>query len=464
MAEADGTYLEMIKSYLNPRDLLKFYTSSTKLLNMLSHKIVFESTYSFSRSSWTSMKRLNRLVETRGVWPISPVRTLRLLCGKRCEFCLNDTSSNPNSNPIPRLVRPGWPVFCCWPCLSDSRPFRLSRANTWPGVSIRNITRPWSKLIFRPDQDKFYHKQFYLANREILLDIFNHKRILAYPCGFRYLKIGTGEPLSERETNSVGSHDQIEILWSARHVKGGECIGGLMSADLIQPLVEYLKTPNNLGIDHFLLTKIPNAPSLEDYEPFLQAFEAIRPKAELHERTQSELIRTQKDLARYRMIENAIASLSLVASAITPILVQSFVETFSFFRQEFWNIRTFQRIILCYQEEHNLSLRHPLTWDTGDFRLNYDLTRLFAPLLRAPTRVDPDDIDTYAKSFLSTCIEHLYRNEGWRANAVYDDGGHLRVTFGPNYRLMIMPQGWSTPRRPRSVTREWRGLENRRRL
>lgn len=226
MAEADGTYLEMIKSYLNPRDLLKFYTSSTKLLNMLSHKIVFESTYSFSRSSWTSMKRLNRLVETRGVWPISPVRTLRLLCGKRCEFCLNDTSSNPNSNPIPRLVRPGWPVFCCWPCLSDSRPFRLSRANTWPGVTIRNITRPWSKLIFRPDQDKFYHKQFYLANREILLDIFNHKRILAYPCGFRYLKIGTGEPLSERETNSIGSHDQIEILWSARHVKGGECIGG----------------------------------------------------------------------------------------------------------------------------------------------------------------------------------------------------------------------------------------------
>lgn len=444
--------------------MLVFYTSSNELTRMLSYDIVFGSMYAYSRSCWTSLKRLNKLVQTRGVWPISPVRTLRLLCGKRCEFCLNQEnatspySSQTDTNPIPRLIRPGWPVFCCWPCLSERRIYQVSNPKVgWPGVSIRNITRQWAKLFYHPEHDKFYHKQFYLAHREILFRIFNHPRILAYPNGFRHHDIETGQPLSERGSNSTCSRDEYEIMWNTPLVKGGECIGGLMSADLIQPLVEYLKSPNNLGIDHFLLNMIPNAPSLEDYSPFLEAFEAIRLKAEFHEQHQDVSIRTKNDLARYHKIENAIESLFLVESTITSTLVDASCAAYS---SELWNIRDFQRIILCYQEEHNLSLRHPLTWDTGDVRLNRALTDLFAPLLRAPTRVDINDLEEYATSFLSICIDHLNRSNEWENNAVFDEHGQRRTTFGVNYRLLINPRGWRIRRRPRSVTREFTGFEN----
>lgn len=467
---ADGLYWSLIKAYLVPQDLLAFHSSSRKLMTTLSYEAVFEKGYCHSRTSWTSLKRMNRLMQTRGIWPISPIRTLRLICGKRCEFCYNEDGHSwydQVCNPVPRVVRPGWPIFCCWPCVSDSRP-KFSKESSWPGVTVKTVTRPWSKLIYRPDKDMFYHKQFYLANRQILLNIFNHERILAYPCGFRYLEIRSGEPVAERSNTSIGSRDQIEIMWSTPIKKGGEFVGGLMSADLIQPLVEYLKTPNNLGIDHFLLKMIPNAPALEDYEPFLQAFETIRPKAEQYEQMQSELIQTRKELARLRKIENAIASVSMIASRLTPSDVEIFARNNSGpyernNRQAYWeDARVFQRIILCYQEEHNLSLHHPLTWDTGIFNLNRALTKLFKPLLRAPTQLQNNEVETYANAFMSICIEYLSDEERWRGerNAVYDSDGEFRTTFGATYRH----GPWSTPRRPRSVTREWRGLENSRRL
>ena len=462
---ADGVCWSLIEAYLVPYDSLRFYSSSRKSIKALSYKIVFEKGYRHSRNSWTSLKRMNVLMQTRGIWPLSPMRSLRLICGKRCEFCLNEKGHSwydQDHNPIPRVVRPGWPIFCCWPCLSDSRP-KFSPGSNWPNVTVQTVTRAWCKLTYRPDQDMFYHKQFYLANREILLKIFNHKRILAYPCGFRYLEKRTGEPVAERTSTSIGSRDQIEIMWSTRLKKGGEYIGALMSADLIQQLVEYLKTPDNSGIDDFLLKMIPDAPKLEDYEPFLQAFEAIRSKAEQYEQLQSELIQSRKELARLRKIENAITSISTIASIITPSFVESFARRFSqYYREEFWDARDFQRIILCYQEEHNLSLHYPLTWDTGFFDLNLALTNLFRPLLQAPTRLQPDDDERYANAYLSTCIEFLYHTETWerRRNAVYDSDGELRTTFGATYRQ----SSWSAPRRPRSVTREWRGLENIRRL
>lgn len=430
--------------------------------------MVFECTYAHSRYSWTSLKRLNRIVETRGVWPISPIRTLRLLCGRICEFCLNkDNTTTPytshsNTNPIPRMVRPGWPVFCCWPCLSESRTYQVSESIAdWPGVQLRCITRPWGKVNYHAQHDRFYHKQFYLANRSILLEIFNHPRILAYPWGTRYFDIETDLPLSERSRNSFSSHDRCEIMWSAQLDKGGERIGALMSADLIQPLVEYLKTPNNLGIDHFLLDMIPNAPRLDDYDPFLNAFQAIRPKADLHEHHQAMLFRTKTELARYHKIENAIASLSLVEATITPAGIAA-VDTDHGF--ELWNISVFRRIILCYQEEHNLSLRYPLTWDTGDFKLNRALASLFAPLMIAPTRVSTDELDTYATRFITICIKHLHRSTEWEANAVFDEHGLQRTTFGVNYRLLVNPRGWRVRRSPRSVTREWSGIYDKRRL
>ena len=146
-----------------------------------------------------------------------------------------------------------------------------------------------------------------------------------------------------------------------------------------------------------------------------------------------------------------------VESTITSTLVDASGAAYS---SELWNIRDFQRIILCYQEEHNLSLRHPLTWDTGDVRLNRALTDLFAPLLRAPTRVDINDLEEYATSFLSICIEHLNRSNEWENNAVFDEHGQRRTTFGVNYRLLINPRGWRIRRRPRSVTREFTGFEN----
>ena len=331
----------------------------------------------------------------------------------------------------------------------------------WPGVNLRRITRPWNKVSFHPQHDKFYHKQFYLANRSILLEIFNHPRILAYPSGTRYHDVETGQPLADRSLNSFSSHDRREIMWAAQLDKGGEYIGALMSADLIQPLVEYLKKPNNLGIDYFLLEMIPNAPRLDDYDPFLDAFQAIRPKAELHDQQLAVSIRTQTELTRQHKIENAIATLALVEATITPAGIAAVDTDYHF---ELWNINVFRRIILCYQEEHNLSLRHPLTWDTGDYKLNRDLARLFAPLMSAPTRVSTFELETYATRFISICNKHLHRSNEWEANAVFDEHGLRRTTFGVNYRLLINPRGWRVRRSPRAVSREWSGINDPRRL
>ena len=56
---ADGLYWSLIKAYLVPQDLLAFHSSSRKLMTTLSFEAVFEKGYCHSRTSWTSLKRMN---------------------------------------------------------------------------------------------------------------------------------------------------------------------------------------------------------------------------------------------------------------------------------------------------------------------------------------------------------------------------------------------------------------------
>jgi hypothetical protein len=118
-------------------------------------------------------------------------------------------------------------------------------------------------MIWNGNSSIYHVKQYYFAHREILFHIWNHPRVLAYPGGVRYLRVsefGEMEPISGNmqdigyDKDQILSRDEYEIMWKHPNVDSfGDPIGPIFTASALRDLVEYLKQPNNNGID-FLST------------------------------------------------------------------------------------------------------------------------------------------------------------------------------------------------------------------
>ncbi|MCP4748315.1 MAG: F-box protein, partial [Desulfobacteraceae bacterium] len=190
----------IIMSYLPPESLLNTAKCSKTLMDCLDMDMVVGSCLLSGKYYYKSIRALLPHMEKRSIYPLAPVRVLMMCCGTKCEFCRNGKT---------QAVRCIFGIKICWYCLQGDNlnPFKYKRV----------FTTKFNKLQRSPLQDGFFRNQFYLAQRDTLLKIFYHPRILAYPYGERYFSMDNDRFMSP--TNyavffSQVSFNRYEVMWT----------------------------------------------------------------------------------------------------------------------------------------------------------------------------------------------------------------------------------------------------------
>ena len=129
---------------LCPRDLLRISSSCKVLRESITTSLVVKSAMIHGGHAKTTVSELYKLVKPRSIYVPSPLRLLRLVNGKRCEFCFQSKVN---------FVRPYVGVFACWTCLTE-----------------RGLTKAWRKSWVR-----------YKRNSEAYDAVFYHPRVACSP-------------------------------------------------------------------------------------------------------------------------------------------------------------------------------------------------------------------------------------------------------------------------------------------
>lgn len=103
-----------VMSFLHVRDLFNFAFLCKTNSNAVSVPMVVHAALFAGGNTKRSFNELYKLILSRSIFPPSPLRLLRLACGKRCEICLNQVR-RPCNNSV-SYVRKGFGVFTCWRC------------------------------------------------------------------------------------------------------------------------------------------------------------------------------------------------------------------------------------------------------------------------------------------------------------------------------------------------------------
>ena len=119
----------IVMAFLHPRDLLHTAFTCKSLRDMVSTSMVIKSALVHGGHAKSTMEVLFTLTSKHAMHIPSPLRLLRLVNGKVCEFCLNDKVNH---------ARPGIGVFACWACVT-SRTTRNKR----PLMIRGTLTKPW---------------------------------------------------------------------------------------------------------------------------------------------------------------------------------------------------------------------------------------------------------------------------------------------------------------------------------
>ncbi|CAJ1963757.1 unnamed protein product [Cylindrotheca closterium] len=109
-----------IFSFLDVRQLLRFVCVSKEFKSLLTYDHVLRATMLSGGFPLTSLDRIIPPIKNRSIWIPSPVRLLRMVCGKRCEECGEKT----------RFVCESFGVFLCNKCLEKSTKL-LRRSKRW---------------------------------------------------------------------------------------------------------------------------------------------------------------------------------------------------------------------------------------------------------------------------------------------------------------------------------------------
>lgn len=129
----------IVMAFLHPRDLLHTAFTCKSLRDMVSTSMVIKSALVHGGHAKSTMEVLYALTFVYAIHIPSPLRLLRLVNGKVCEFCLNGKVNH---------ARPGIGVFACWACVT-SRTTRSTTPVILPeGVDERplirgTLTKPW---------------------------------------------------------------------------------------------------------------------------------------------------------------------------------------------------------------------------------------------------------------------------------------------------------------------------------
>lgn len=118
----------IVMAFLHPRDLLHTAFTCKSLRDMVSTSMVIKSALVHGGHAKSTMEVVYALTSVYAMHIPSPLRLLRLVNGKVCEFCLNDKVNH---------ARPGIGVFACWACVT-SRTTRSKRQ-----LIRGTLTKPW---------------------------------------------------------------------------------------------------------------------------------------------------------------------------------------------------------------------------------------------------------------------------------------------------------------------------------
>mmetsp|Transcript_25109 Transcript_25109/g.51050 ORF Transcript_25109/g.51050 Transcript_25109/m.51050 type:complete len:514 (-) Transcript_25109:822-2363(-) len=100
----------MVMEFLSPRELFNAAFSCKTLRGVVTTHMVVKSAIVHGRHAKRTMEELYALMTSHSIHVPSPLRLLRLSCGKRCEICC---LGNVN------FVRPRLGLFACWDCVTE---------------------------------------------------------------------------------------------------------------------------------------------------------------------------------------------------------------------------------------------------------------------------------------------------------------------------------------------------------
>ena len=386
-----GSNLELTRRVMeyiqHPKDLYRISMLSKTSREAVTVEIVVRCAMTHGGKAYDTMKNIHYLMNKRAIYPPSPLRLLRLIFGKRCEFCNNEITklhpgqesfidmmndrdffqkynrhnrSKPCSiglNPHPRIVRKNFGVFACYRCMTEKRPQHVTQNRPYPC-----LTRLWERQSYNKKSGLYYHKQFYLNNRVLMFIIFNNKQVLAYSGGKRILGLNrTGlsvhvnnvrrliNPISNGMFPYFNSLDRYEIV-QASYLKdaSGDYIGSLINYDNIKLLTTYLKrsledqgrvvenghATNDVDlsdeISYYIYNMIESPPSEETFTVFENTFKKYHWHASRIRSQQLKQSKEKKTLAAYNRIERTINAISMVVERITIDLLQQGLRSLNF--------------------------------------------------------------------------------------------------------------------------------------
>lgn len=416
----------------SPRDLYNVAMINKVTMQALTTRMVVRCAMFGGTRQYKCMQMLQKLMVKHSIYPPTPLRLVRLVNGKRCEFCNNESPRGQNNlhryfntskaiqcgpfhiteNPKPRQIRGSLGLFACYPCMTQVRHQSISGGWSYPC-----LTRRWHKMFLSASLDHRVHtKQTWSVNRELMHRIFSHPRVLAYPyqvrrfdtLGLRNDRINS---LLGDQAGDIFPRDRTEIMQSCSlRDASGDLIGSLINHDNLRDLQQYLKKDDSRTIGYFIDRFVSEAPAIEDYEDFLTAYRDNLWRASRVNADRIRQRKEKKELAVLNKIERCIAAISKIVQQIDLNMIQNTLGTWCRLRPSFRDVIAIKRLLLCYKEEHHHAMHHRITYITDNRELNVNMHKWLNRTLRNPGAILNDD--QLAKTTAVLLIQTIGLNYG----------------------------------------------------
>ena len=399
----------IVLSFLKPRDVLSLATCCKQ--NPNPPLVTMDQCVSVVLNSGPcgvkSLINVYNLMVRKAIYPVSIERVLRLGCGVKCEFCLE--------NEV-RITRPQWAVHACWTCLSNNVNEESIDDDTW------NLNRKWSREFLR-DGNKRFVKAYYLAHRQTIFKLFSDPQVIAQCYGYRKVE-------STRNNGElVRSKDRYEILYrSSTRDNFNQLIGPRFTYDMMRGVISFLEEDRSHTVGQFL-AQCTDSPFDSDYYEFIASFEKSINEAKSKQAARKQDNADKKYRSRLGKIEHVLDAMHKVSQYLSveklnsPAFIEEACENHSHLgnlpvtRQ---TVNALNRLLLCYRVEDHLSLKYCITFDTGNYRVDCRLMELFATLMKAPSKVTDNDARYTAMKFWADFDDDVNRTHN-RIPALFDE-------------------------------------------
>lgn len=377
LSHLNETIMNEVFKYLKPRDLLTLVTCCKQAprIPLVTMDQCISVVLNSGPCGVKSLININKLMVNRSIYPVSIARLLRIGCGVKCEFCVQ--------NEV-RITRPQWGVNVCWKCLSNNtNDEQEDNTDTW------NINRLWNRTFIRWG-GKHFVKAYYLAHRAAIFKTFNDPQVLAYCYGMRPVES------SYFVGRMVNSMDRYEIMYrTLTRDHSNVLIGPRFSFDMMREIVQFLEQDDSRTVEQFL-SDMKDAPLDTDYDQFTDSFQNRIEEATSNQIVRSRNIEHMKYISRLMKIERVLEALHQVALFLTvetlnspQLLVEAsqWQQIFARLPVTQYTVNALHRLMLCYREEHHLLMKSCISFDTGDHDVNVRLMHFFQSLIQAPSKV-----------------------------------------------------------------------------